>query len=411
MKLLISHPNGNENVRQLLKCLYEFNILGCYATSIATFPDNIYGRLSNIKLFADFNRRRYFNELQNLTKTYPSKELGRLLSSKLAIKYLVQHETGIFSIDKVCHFIDFKASLLLRQNDFKAVYAYEDAALDTFTAAKLKNIRCLYDLPIGYWRAARELLKDEKLKQPQWSNTLTGFKDSEKKLLRKDRELSLASHIFVASSFTKQTLSYYDDVLAPISVIPYGFPEVSDKKVYDNQGLRKLKLLFVGSLSQRKGIANVFEAANILKDHVELTVIGRKVVDDCTILNENLKKHKWIPSLPHSQILEQMICHDILIFPSLFEGFGLVITESMSQGTPVITTNRTAGTDFIKHGENGWIVEAGETNSLIKTLEEILNNIDSLIDISMAALSTARMRPWNRYGGEMAEAIVNILKS
>ena len=45
--------------------------------------------------------------------------------------------------------------------------------------------------------------------------------------------------------------------------------------------------------------------------------------------------------------------HDVLIFPSLFEGFGLVITEAMAQGTPVITTDRTAGPDVISDNENG----------------------------------------------------------
>ena len=49
--------------------------------------------------------------------------------------------------------------------------------------------------------------------------------------------------------------------------------------------------------------------------------------------------------------------HDVFVFPSLFEGFGLVITESMSQGTPVITTDRTAGPDLIKNDENGWLLK------------------------------------------------------
>jgi glycosyltransferase involved in cell wall biosynthesis len=38
-----------------------------------------------------------------------------------------------------------------------------------------------------------------------------------------------------------------------------------------------------------------------------------------------------------------MRVNDVLVFPSLFDGFGMVITEAMSQGTPVIVSERSAG--------------------------------------------------------------------
>src|SRR5690606_10987933 len=116
---------------------------------------------------------------------------------------------------------------------------------------------CLYDLPIGYWRYAKKLLSDEQEKWPDWSSTLTGLMDSEFKLERKDQELAMADLIFVASTFTAKSLDEYPGKLAPIKVIPYGFPETIKTREY-NMGNRPLKLLFVGGLSQRKGIANMF---------------------------------------------------------------------------------------------------------------------------------------------------------
>lgn len=47
--------------------------------------------------------------------------------------------------------------------------------------------------------------------------------------------------------------------------------------------------------------------------------------------------------MPHDQILNLMRTQDVFVFPSLFEGYGLVVAEAMSQGTPVITTSRTCG--------------------------------------------------------------------
>ena len=96
---------------------------------------------------------------------------------------------------------------------------------------------------------------------------------------------------------------------------------------------------------------------------------------------------------------------DVLLFPSLFEGFGLVITESMSQGTPVITTDRTAGKDFIENKKNGWIVEAGSTNSLKVAIEGILNSPESVASLGLAAHKTASGRTWLNYQIDLVSAI------
>jgi glycosyltransferase involved in cell wall biosynthesis len=240
---------------------------------------------------------------------------------------------------------------------------------------------------------------------------LTGFGDSERKLARKDEELRLADIIFVASSFTAKTLEDYSGKLAPVKVIPYGFPTVNPTRNYEKVNNSKpLKLLFVGGLSQRKGIADIFAAVQNLGKKVELTVVGRKATENCIALNNALSKHKWIPSLPHSEILKLMSMHDVLLFPSLFEGFGLVITEAMSQGTPVITTDRTAGPDLIENGKNGWIVDAGSTEKLQDCIEEILTRRADVPEIGREAMNTAQKRPWEVYGQELSKAISEYLK-
>ena len=101
---------------------------------------------------------------------------------------------------------------------------------------------------------------------------------------------------------------------------------------------RKIKVLFVGGLSQRKGISYFFDAIKGLENDLEVTVVGSGNINNCKVLKKALSNVNYIPSLPHEQILALMAAHDLFIFPSLFEGFGLVITEAMSQGTPVITT-------------------------------------------------------------------------
>jgi glycosyltransferase involved in cell wall biosynthesis len=408
--MILSHPTGNANVRAAAWGLKEAGLLSEFRTSIASFPGSLLDELSKLGAFSEIRRRRFDPELKSITQTWPWIEVGRLLASKAGFTSLLKHESGLLCIDAVYQSLDKHVASSLKsviKRGVNAVYAYEDGALRTFLEAKRLNLQCFYDLPIGYWRAARRLLENECLLKPEWASTLTGFRDSDTKLARKDEELRLADRIFVASQFTASTLKDFPGTLAPIEVIPYGFPSVVKSRDYSFVCKRKpLRLLFVGGLSQRKGIADLFAAVEALEHHVELTVVGRKANYSCPALDAALAKHRWIPSLPHADILKLMQAHDVLVFPSLFEGFGLVITEAMSQGTPVITTERTAGPDLIEDGKNGWLIEAGSIQSLQAAIENILCQPKSIAKAGWAAMETARLRPWEVYGRELAEAIV-----
>ncbi|MEO6520470.1 MAG: glycosyltransferase family 4 protein [Mucilaginibacter sp.] len=408
MKVLLSHPTGNAFARAAALGLYKADMLAGFRTTVATFPGNIFDRISVLPPFSEFKRRQYDPLLQPLTKSWPLLELGRFAASKAGLKSLTQHETGSLSVDAVYHDIDKRVAKSLKNTLKKgdAVYAYEDGALFSFREAKRLGIKSLYDLPIGYWRTARKLLDVERDRWPEWVPTLTGFGDSEEKLALKDEEILLADHIFVASTFTANTLKDYPGKLAPVKVIPYAFPPVYSSREYVSFNNRSLKVLFVGGLSQRKGIADLFAAVESIGNKVELTVVGRKASDSCPALDKELSKCRWIPSLPHQEVLKLMREHDVLVFPSLFEGFGLVITEAMSQGTPVITTDRTAGPDLIKHGENGWLIEAGSTQALKQAIEELLYSPEIIESAGRAAMATARLRTWEIYGQELAEAII-----
>ena len=239
---------------------------------------------------------------------------------------------------------------------------------------------------------------------------MSGFIDSPAKLERKDNELRLADTIFVASKFTADTLLQFPGKLAPVKVIPYGFPTVNGKKDYVglNSG-RKIKMLFVGKLTQQKGLANLLEAIEGFTDRIELTIVGHKGSNDCVPLNNALQKHRWIPSLSHEQILEIMKANDVLFFPTLFDGFGLVMTEAMSQGTPVIATERCAGPDLIVNGESGWLTQAGSSASLRAAMEKILQDPLSIKIAGEAAMETARKRPWSVYRAEMVNEIKHVL--
>ena len=86
----------------------------------------------------------------------------------------------------------------------------------------------------------------------------------------------------------------------------------------------------------------------------------------------------------------------------------MVITEAMAQGTPVITTERTAGPDIIDHGHNGWLIEAGNTDKLIEATESLLHKPQLIEENGKEAIETAGRRPWQLYAGQLVSSIIDI---
>src|SRR5215813_11327313 len=159
--LILSHPTGNANVRETARALNEAGLLSEFWTSIYWRRENALNRVLPKTLVHELNRRTFSHVSSDQVHSNPWREAGRLLSTRLGLSRLNQHETGFFSVDAVYRSLDQKlATALRRNNNVRGVYAYEDGALNTFTAARARGLKTIYELPIGYWRAHQELLNE-----------------------------------------------------------------------------------------------------------------------------------------------------------------------------------------------------------------------------------------------------------
>ena len=401
---LLSHPMGNQNMRHTAVALAEAEALAEAWTCLSFDPSGMLGSLLPKNLRTQAERRSFPLSIRRRLRSHPWREAARLACQRFGWKKPLRHEHGWCSIDAVCHDLDRRvAARLPRLDGLTGVYAYEDAAEETLAAAGKLGLRRIYDLPIGYWRAFAAICGDEEQREPAWAGTLVGNLDSAEKFARKDREIANADHIIVASSFTRATLAQYPATLPPVSVVPYGAPEIHvGPRSWTSKG--PLRVLYVGSLSQRKGVSYLLAAMGQVAAAATLTVIGSRVAP-CAPLDEALKKLRYIPSLPHAGILDEMRQHDVLVFPSLFEGFGLVITEAMSQGMTVITTPHTAGPDLITDGRDGFIVPIRDVVAISERLLLLARDRERLTAMGRAASATARKRTWAVFHRGLQEAL------
>ena len=402
--VILSHPTGNSNVRAALRALASAGLLEAFFTTLGFSSDRAVVKFLPPALRLQLERRGYREIPAERLRLFPWREMVRLAAARMKLNSLVRHEHGWASVDAVYRSLDAHVAAQIREKRVSApvVYAYEDAALATFRAARERGVQCVYELPTAYWATVRRLSEEERDLQPEWASTLQSLYDTRDKLERKDEELRLSGRIIVASTFTRRSLEQGLKTTAPVHVVPYGAPAVDGAPLSPSVYGQPLRALFVGRLVQLKGLSYLFEAMARVGACCTLTVLGPRPEVECKRLESALQHHRWLAPVPHARVFEIMAQHDVLVFPSLIEGFGAVILEAMSRGLPVITTPNTAGPDLIEEGIDGYIVPIRDADAIAERLTALAEDRSRLAAMADAARRKAAGLPWERYERRLA---------
>lgn len=145
-----------------------------------------------------------------------------------------------------------------------------------------------------------------------------------------------------------------------------------------------LKIGFVSRLSMQKGIPYLMDAIKQLRDlgvHFIVFIAGEGDQEDFIksyLLKHNLNKFVKMIGFQKdvSKVLDQI---DLLVLPSLFEGFPMVILESLATGTPVIATKVNGVPEIIKNNVNGSLIKARSSSELVHAILLYYNNRDLLV--------------------------------
>jgi glycosyltransferase involved in cell wall biosynthesis len=409
-KISLSHPVGNTFVRGLLLGLNSNGLLHSFHTSVACFEGDFLDRLASLSPFKDFRRRMFSSEVRDKTITYPYKELGRMVAQKFHINKWLAHETGKFCIDSICQYIDKQVAVYLSYNkDITAIYAYEDCALNSFRQAKKTGAKCLYDLPIAYWEYGTKLMKEEAERLPEWAHTLGGgINDSDEKHARKIQELELADAVICPSKFVINSLPGWAKNKLIVES-PFGTPDIINNSVSQKTKSNKLKVLFAGSMGQRKGLRDLFEAMKLLNNqNIELIVLG-SLLAPMNFYKKQFPDFIYATTRPHHQVLELMQTCDIFCLPSIVEGRALVMQEAMSQGLPLIITPNTGGEDLIIEGETGFLVPIRSPYSIAEKINCFFENREIIPEMRRKAKEHAAFYTWNKYEEIIIKSIQNLI--
>lgn len=139
---------------------------------------------------------------------------------------------------------------------------------------------------------------------------------------------------------------------------------------------KKKGYLFVGRISEEKGIKDLIDAWINLNPSIQLTIIGdgplKKVLERKSSANENVN---WLGNISNDEVLFWLSKTKAMIFPSkCYEGFPMTILEAMSIGCPVISSNIGSQESIIEDGSTGLHFKAGDSMDLIDKVSLLESN-------------------------------------
>jgi glycosyltransferase involved in cell wall biosynthesis len=146
---------------------------------------------------------------------------------------------------------------------------------------------------------------------------------------------------------------------------------------------RLIRILYVGTLEERKGPLDLCEAFTALEFHnIELALVGRRASHPSAYFDQIENLARQDPRIRLCGVLDdEEVCalfnrSDIFVLPSHWEGFGIVLLEAMKHGLPIVSTRISAIPELVRDRVDGILVEPRNSQALRSALTELIVDND-----------------------------------
>jgi glycosyltransferase involved in cell wall biosynthesis len=153
------------------------------------------------------------------------------------------------------------------------------------------------------------------------------------------------------------------------------------KQLRIKRGLISLKLLFMGAITENKGIYHLIKYFSknpyFLNHQIQLSIAGigdDRTLKDCITAIDGDSDITYLGWVSNEDKESLLLAHDILILPSFYEGLPVSILEALSAQMPVISTAVGAIPDVVVPGKNGWLFDSSDFTQLDHIFNEIFDN-------------------------------------
>ena len=348
-------------------------------------------------------KKRWLSGLDSrLVTRHLSLEIAELWHRNV-VKNRQRAELAMFERDSA--FDDWVASRFTSQSDI--FWGFQGSCLNSLKAARNSGKLAVCEFATAHVTAAIRILTAEAEKHPEWAATISNLHFPDWYRERLEQEPQAADICIAASGFTRRSLEEVGVTTERIRMLPLG-ADLDQFRFLPRRMAGRLKVLFVGGIGQRKGIKYLLQAVERLNSaEIELQLLG-PLPADTKPLNHYGKWFTYLGQTDQAGVVRHMQQADVLVLPSVFEGFGLVIIEAMATGLPVIASTHSVAPEVIENGEHGFVLEPDDIEGLAARLEWCATHRERLLQMNEQVRRRAAEFSWDSHRQRLATLVADL---
>lgn len=389
-------------VQQAALAFAEVGRLRHYATTLVDRPQQYWRRVLRgvpalgRRIDRALSRRSVDPLLQPLLRTRARDEGLRLLAGRLDRSGVWTDRLWARAQQRFDHWLATQVEPTLH-----AVYAFETGARASFQRAQALGVARWYEVNAAEHDHVHALLAQETARYPQ---LVTDYTRHTRRLQAartawRQAEWALADRVLVYSRYVRQTYADAGYPIDRVQVVPLAAPTpLSLEQMHPQPPGAPLHLVWVGSFSIRKGAHRLLEVwrQRQFGRHATLAVYGRNELPDAALAG-SLQGICFHGSVPQVELRSAWLAADALLFPTLSDSFGMVVTEALAHGCPVLTTTAAGAGELLRDGQDGRVIPAADDVALAELLHWALDCRDHLRAWKPQALASAARHSWADY--------------
>lgn len=407
IRFLVGANAHNAHVQEIAQSLHDAGALCAYATGGADAARSRPMRwaraaVATISPALDRQLRRRAITGVPARMVHPSWrwEVPRVLASRLAAAAPIEDwlwEQSEKALDRRC-------AAWLKRPDAGGFLGVEYGALESLRTARSLGKPAVVAFLSPHHKTRARWVDSELERHP---SLLPKGRDRAERLApvrdaRRDEEANVADWIETGSSFTTRSLVDAGFPAHKILTVPLGGPDPVEERRLPTHAPASTRFSYVGPVSVRKGAHYLLRAwRRVHGQGASLDFYGKTLVSADVCLDaqrrpggDTITFHGPVPA---ADLTDVYLRSSVLVLPTLCDGFGLVVSEALAHGLPVVTTSNAGAADLVTHGVNGFVIPPADDDALASTLQWCADHPEELFAMRRAALARAACWTWAHF--------------
>ncbi|MBL8831484.1 MAG: glycosyltransferase [Rhodospirillales bacterium] len=399
---LVGHPGSNHLAYQLVAALQAAGYDASFETGLFWTGRGLLPGLTGLlppairaRVERELKRRSHPGVDPARVSFQPVPELMYVASTRL--KLSAERQLAAIAWRNDVFDAQFAQRVLAERPRFTV--GHDSSALLAQRAARSYGGLAILNQVIGHIRSGLDLFAEEARRAPEFAETLP--LPPQRVIAQCATEAHEADRVIVPSDYVRDTMVANGVDPARVFVLPYGVDTDRfrpPERPRDPDG--KFRVLFVGALTQRKGIKYLLEAAKRADiPGLELVCVG-KLAGDPAAFAPYADVFRHVPHVPFHEVHRLFQTADVFAYPSLHEGSAFASYEALASGLPVVCTPNTGS--VVRDGKEGFLVPVRDTDALVERLRLLARDPDLRARMAVAARARAEEFTWSHYGERLA---------